>query len=182
MFTDANVKQEASTVDSWRPLLLHKNYANEGVDPGLVTDQTHYNASISANPKQGTIRANAFKGRLQGTADNAIELNKITLGSNANTHTGYYKQFATAKVTKAWESFGGVFVISDQEANSICGIVRIKARTSSSYDIGVPTIEWLVLNKLEMANNIIAVKNAAGDFTYYIKAFTNYNTYQIACL
>lgn len=182
VFTDCNVTQSRTTASNWRPLLSHYLYDDYNTNPGSATNIVYYNEAIAIQPSTGTLKATAFSGPLKGTADIAKQLQTIGLGSNSNTHINKYRKFATAKVTSAWQNFGGVFCVYDSEALAVCGIFRINARTGSTFKEGVPAIHWLSLNSDKYLSAIVATKDADGEFSYYLKCCNNYNTFKVMCL
>lgn len=106
----------------------------------------------------------------------------VTISSSDSANKYKYRKFATAKVTQAWQRFGGIFLVYDDESGYMSGIVRIRARTAATYDVGTPSIEWLCLSENSSGRYhdcVVATKDADGEYSYYIKSKQSHNTFNI---
>lgn len=93
--TDTKVTQTAivaSSYTNWRPLILGaSNGGSEGFTPDTKTDGVFAVQTLSCQPSSGTIKANIFKGNLNGNADTANKLataRKLTIGSTGKDFDG----------------------------------------------------------------------------------------------
>ena len=93
--TDTKVTQTAivaSSYTNWRPLILgSSNGGTEGFTPDTKTDGVFTVQTLSCQPSSGTIKANIFKGNLNGNADTANKLataRKLTIGSTGKDFDG----------------------------------------------------------------------------------------------
>ena len=87
--TDNKVTQNAvksSDYTNWRSLVFSAaNSATEGFAPSTTTDGVFIANTLSVQPSSGTIKANKFKGALEGnasTASNAATVNGHTVNAN----------------------------------------------------------------------------------------------------
>ncbi len=93
--TDTKVTQTAivaSSYTNWRPLILGaSNGGTEGFTPDTKTDEVFAVQTLSCQPSSGTVKANIFKGNLNGNADTANKLataRKLTIGSTGKDFDG----------------------------------------------------------------------------------------------
>ena len=94
-YTDTKVTQTAivaSSYTNWRPLIFGaSNGGTEGFTPDTKTDEVFAVQTLSCQPSSGTIKANIFKGNLNGNADTANKLataRKLTIGSTGKDFDG----------------------------------------------------------------------------------------------
>ena len=94
-YTDTKVTQTAivaSSYTNWRPLILGaSNGGTEGFTPDTKTDEVFAVQTLSCQPSSGTVKANIFKGNLNGNANTANKLataRKLTIGSTGKDFDG----------------------------------------------------------------------------------------------
>ena len=94
--TDNKVTQNAvksSDYTNWRSLVFSAaNSATEGFDPSTTTDGVFIANTLSVQPSSGTIKANKFKGALEGnasTASNAATVNGHTVNANVPSNAKF---------------------------------------------------------------------------------------------
>ena len=103
--TDTKVSQNRSGTASYRPLLLHYNYGDYGVDPEAVTNTVYYNETIAAKPSTGELKATTFTGELSGNASTATKwatarnINGMSVDGSADRNN--YGTCSTAAATAA---------------------------------------------------------------------------------
>ena len=94
--TDNKVTQNAvksSDYTNWRSLVFSAaNSATEGFTPSTTTDGVFIANTLSVQPSSGTIKANKFKGALEGnasTASNASTVNGHTVNANVPSNAKF---------------------------------------------------------------------------------------------
>lgn len=140
--TDNKVAQNAvksSDYTNWRSLVFSAaNSATEGFTPSTTTDGVFIANTLSVQPSSGTIKANKFKGALEGnasTASNASTVNGHTVNANVpsnakftdtNTWRGIHDNLTSTSTSES---------LSANQGRVLKGLVDGKANSSHTHTL-----------------------------------------------
>lgn len=141
--TDNKVTQNAvksSDYTNWRSLVFSAaNSSTEGFTPSTTTDGVFIANTLSVQPSSGTIKANKFKGALEGnasTASNASRVNGHTVNSDVpsgakftdtNTWRGIQDNLTSTSTSES---------LSANQGRVLKGLVDGKANSSHTHTLG----------------------------------------------
>ena len=154
--TDNKVTQNAvksSDYTNWRSLVFSAaNSATEGFTPSTTTDGVFIANTLSVQPSSGTIKANKFKGALEGnasTASNAATVNGHTVNSNVPSNAKFTDTNTWRPIQDNLTSTSTSESLSANQGRVLKGLIDSKANSSdlSSYSQKSETIKSIRIEK-----------------------------------
>ena len=135
--TDNKVTQNAvksSDYTNWRSLVFSAaNSATEGFDPSTTTDGVFIANTLSVQPSSGTIKANKFKGALEGnasTASNAATVNGHTVNANVPSNAKFTDTNTWRPIQDNLTSSSTSESLSANQGRILKGLVDSKANSN----------------------------------------------------
>ena len=154
--TDNKVTQNAvksSDYTNWRSLVFSAaNSATEGFTPSTTTDGVFIANTLSVQPSSGTIKANKFKGTLEGnasTASNASTVNGHTVNANVPANAKFTDTNTWRPIQDNLTSTSTSESLSANQGRVLKGLIDSKANSSdlSSYSQQSETIKSIRIEK-----------------------------------
>ena len=154
--TDNKVTQNAvksSDYTNWRSLVFSAaNSATEGFTPSTTTDGVFIANTLSVQPSSGTIKANKFKGALEGnasTASNASTVNGHTVNANVPSNAKFTDTNTWRPIQDNLTSTSTSESLSANQGRVLKGLIDSKANSSdlSSYSQKSDTIKSIRFEK-----------------------------------
>ena len=138
--TDNKVTQNAvksSDYTNWRSLVFSAaNSATEGFTPSTTTDGVFIANTLSVQPSSGTIKANKFKGTLEGnasTASNASTVNGHTVNANVPSNAKFTDTNTWRPIQDNLTSTSTSESLSANQGRVLKGLVDGKANSSHTH-------------------------------------------------
>lgn len=138
--TDNKVTQNAvksSDYTNWRSLVFSAaNSATEGFTPSTTTDGVFIANTLSVQPSSGTIKANKFKGALEGnasTASNASTVNGHTVNANVPSNAKFTDTNTWRPIQDNLTSTSTSESLSANQGRVLKGLVDGKANSSHTH-------------------------------------------------
>lgn len=138
--TDNKVTQNAvksSDYTNWRSLVFSAaNSATEGFTPSTTTDGVFIANTLSVQPSSGTIKANKFKGALEGnasTASNASTVNGHTVNANVPSNAKFTDTNTWRPIQDNLTSTSTSESLSANQGRILKGLVDGKANSSHTH-------------------------------------------------
>ena len=138
--TDNKVTQNAvksSDYTNWRSLVFSAaNSATEGFTPSTTTDGVFIANTLSVQPSSGTIKANKFKGALEGnasTASNASTVNGHTVNANVPSNAKFTDTNTWRPIHDNLTSTSTSESLSANQGRVLKGLVDGKANSSHTH-------------------------------------------------
>lgn len=138
--TDNKVAQNAvksSDYTNWRSLVFSAaNSATEGFTPSTTTDGVFIANTLSVQPSSGTIKANKFKGALEGnasTASNASTVNGHTVNANVPSNAKFTDTNTWRPIQDNLTSTSTSESLSANQGRVLKGLVDGKANSSHTH-------------------------------------------------
>lgn len=139
--TDNKVTQNAvksSDYTNWRSLVFSAaNSATEGFTPSTTTDGVFIANTLSVQPSSGTIKANKFKGALEGnasTASNASTVNGHTVNANVPSNAKFTDTNTWRPIQDNLTSTSTSDSLSANQGRVLKGLVDGKANSSHTHN------------------------------------------------
>lgn len=138
--TDNKVTQNAvksSDYTNWRSLVFSAaNSATEGFAPSTTTDGVFIANTLSVQPSSGTIKANKFKGALEGnasTASSASTVNGYTVNANVPSNAKFTDTNTWRGIQDNLTSSSTSDSLSANQGRVLKGLVDGKANSSHTH-------------------------------------------------
>ena len=138
--TDNKVTQNAvksSDYTNWRSLVFSAaNSATEGFTPSTTTDGVFIANTLSVQPSSGTIKANKFKGALEGnasTASNASTVNGHTVNANVPSNAKFTDTNTWRPIHDNLTSTSTSESLSANQGRVLKGLIDGKANSSHTH-------------------------------------------------
>ena len=138
--TDNKVTQNAvksSDYTNWRSLVFSAaNSATEGFTPSTTTDGVFIANTLSVQPSSGTIKANKFKGALEGnasTASNASTVNGHTVNANVPSNAKFTDTNTWRPIQDNLTSTSKSESLSANQGRVLKGLIDGKANSSHTH-------------------------------------------------
>lgn len=138
--TDNKVTQNAvksSDYTNWRSLVFSAaNSATEGFTPSTTTDGVFIANTLSVQPSSGTIKANKFKGALEGnasTASNASTVNGHTVNANVPSNAKFTDTNTWRPIQDNLTSTSTSESLSANQGRVLKGLIDGKANSSHTH-------------------------------------------------
>ena len=139
--TDNKVTQNAvksSDYTNWRSLVFSAaNSDTEGFAPSTTTDGVFIANTLSVQPSSGTIKANKFKGALEGnasTASNASTVNGHTVNANVPSNAKFTDTNTWRPIQDNLTSTSTSESLSANQGRVLKGLVDGKANSSHTHN------------------------------------------------